>query len=237
MLEHSLSTNTTSYSLFIRVHSEGFSLSVFDESNSLLSARKVNTALFSLSMDDIISLFNDETKLNYKNIGIVCESDSYTIIPADIFNIENAADFLHFEHKPVENESILFNKIPAFDIVNVFSIPTTIHKALNFLFPDSSIEHHLSWFLKEKIKLQNENSLYIWTRVNMLDILALKKGKLELINSFNYQTTEDFVYFTLNIFDKLSLETETDPVFLFNSDNKPELRNLLSKYVTVSVIN
>ena len=137
MLEHSLSTNTTSYSLFIRVYSEGFSLSVFDEYNSLLSARKVNAALFSLSMDDVISLFNNETKLNYEKVSITCESDSYTIVPADIFNIENVADFLHFEHKPVENESILFNKIPAFDIVNVFSIPTSIHKALNFIFPET----------------------------------------------------------------------------------------------------
>ena len=233
MLEHLLSTNTTSYSLFIQVHSEGFSLSVFDEYNSLLSARKVNAALFLLSMDDLISLFNNETKLNYENVSITCESDSYTIIPADIFSIENAADFLHFEHKPVENESILFNKIPAFESVNVFSIPATIHKALNFLFPDSTIEHHLSWLLKEKIRLQNEDSLYIWRRINMLDTIVLKNSKIELINSYAYQTPEDFVYFTLNIFDKLSLETEKDSVYLFNADNKPELRNLLSKYVTV----
>ncbi len=233
MLEHTLSTNTTLYSLSVRIHSEGFSLSVFDESNSLLSAKKVNAALFSLPLDDVILLFENETKLYYKDVSIICESDTYTILPTDVFSIENAADFLYFEHKPTENESILINKIPAFDIVSVFSIPATIQKAMNFLFKESTIEHHLSWLLSEKIRLQNENSLYIWTRINRLDIIALKNSKLQLINSFSYQTPEDFVYFALNVFEKLSLDTEKDTVYLFNAENKPELRNLLSKYVTV----
>lgn len=226
--------NTTgnSYNLSIRINSDGFSLSVFDESESLISAQHVSATLFTLSSEEIVKIVGAETQLNYHNIKLICESDKYIFIPTPIFTPEKATDFLTFQHKKEKNERVVCNTIPAWETVNTFTIPATLEQALSRLFPGTSIEHQVSWLLTNKIKPQTGNSVSIWVRQKKMDIIALKEGKLQLLNSFNYQTPEDFTYHTLNIIEQLSLEIEKCKVFIYNVEKKPELKMLLEKYVT-----
>lgn len=227
-------TQSTAYSLSIRIDSDGFSLSVFDKSDALLTSKRVDAGLSVLTPEQIVDLINTETQLNFKNIKVIIESDTYVIIPLDLFNIEEAADYLFLEHKPTKTDSILFNKVPECGIVNVFAIPGKIHDALNHLFPDAEIEHHLSHFISEDVKFKNENCVYCWARNKKLDVVALKAGKLQLINSFFYQTPEDFLYFTLKVYEKLSIDMHKSPLFLFNAEKKSEIKSLLEKYLTVN---
>lgn len=233
---YQLTDSTTAanfYRLYLRMASDGFSLSVFDQANTLLSAKKVSAALYSLSLEELITLIETETTLNYQHIYIIVESELYTIIPDAIFRIDEATDFLQLEHKPTKTDSILFNKIPSMGIVNVFAIPGTLHNALTHLFPGEVIEHQISWFIADKVKIRNESCVYAWVRNKTFDVVAVKDGNLQLINSFSYLTPEDFSYFTLNIFDKLSLDIQECPVYLFNAGNKPELAKTLEKYALV----
>jgi hypothetical protein len=101
------------------------------------------------------------------------------------------------------------------------------------MFPDAIIEHHLSYFLNEFVKLQNGNSVYIQIRNNIMDVVIITNGGIQLINSYSFNTPEDFTYYTLNLFDTLLLDTENCKVFLYNSDNKPELQKTLGKYLDV----
>ena len=226
-------TTIKQYFLSIRLRSDGFNLSVYDESSMLLSSKKVSKSLFSLSTDEIIKLLTPEKQLNYRTVRLICESDTYTFIPAPFFKLEEAADILHFQFKPVKTDQIILNRIPKWDTVNVFSIPKTVHQALNQLFPDAIIEHHLSYFLSECVKIQSENNVYIQIRSNTMDVVVITSGAIRLINSYNFNTPEDFTYYTLNLFDKLPLDTENCRVVLFNSDTKPELQKTLEKYMEV----
>ena len=227
------STMIKQYFLTIRLSSDGFNVSVFDESSMLLSSKKVSNSLFSLSTDDIVRIMTPETQLNYRTVRLICESDTYTFVPAPFFKIDEAADMLHFQFKPVKTDQIILNRIPKWDTVNVFSIPKTVHQALTRLFPNAIIEHHLSYFLSECVKLPGENSIYVQVRSNMMDVVVISSGMIQLINSYNFNTPEDFTYYTLNLFDKLDLDTENCRVVLFNSDKKPELQKMLEKYLDV----
>src|ERR1035437_6633416 len=202
------STNSSLYSLHIRICSAGFTFSVFDESNSILSIKKVTALIASLSLNDIIDIIKRETQLYYRNINLIYESDIYTIIPESIFMSENAGDLLYLQHKPETNDLILYNVIHNLGIVIAFAISGSVQKALSQIFPHTAIEHHLSFVLTDKIKQQNENGIYIWVRSKTLDVIAFKNSKLHLVNSFGYLTPEDFTYFTLNIFEQLSLDIE-----------------------------
>lgn len=224
-------TPVNSYNLSIKINSDGFTLSVYNEANSVLSAKKINAPLHSMTFEEVLNLFKLETQLNYTTLRIVYESDKYTIIPADFFIEEEAVDFLSLEHELENNEKILFNKIASFDIVNAFAIPVTLDNALFLLFPDTVIEHHISYLLTDIIHSQTESCLYCQVQDKTQDIIVLKSGKIQFINSFSYQTPEDFMYFTLTIFKKLLLNTA--PVYLVNAENRPELKEMLEKYVTV----
>jgi len=227
------STTIKQYLLSIRLSAEGFNLSVFDDSSVLLSSKKVTKSLYALSSDEIIKILTPEILLNFRSVRLICESDTYTFIPAPIFKIEEAADLLHFQFKPVKTDQIILNRIPKWDTVNVFSIPKTVHNAITHLFPKAIIEHHLSYFLTECVKPLGESCVYIEVRGNIMDVVVISKGAIQLINSYSFNTPEDFTYYTLNLFDKLPLDTENCKVVLFNSEKTPELLKMLELYLEV----
>ena len=234
MEQHTGSTISNQYSLSIRIGSDGFSLSVIDESNTLLSTKTIPVILASLPIEEIANLINKETQINYRNIRLVYESDLYAFVPAPVFRSNEAADYLNFQQTINKNDIVLYNYLPVWDTVNVFAIPKTIQTALSQLFPNTIIEQHLSYFLSTQVKTQHENSIFIWTRPKMMDVIVFKNGKLNLLNSFSYQTAEDFTYHTLNIIDQLSIDTEKCKVRLFNAEKKPELQSTLGKYLEIN---
>ncbi|MFT3754286.1 MAG: DUF3822 family protein [Paludibacter sp.] len=229
-------TAENSYILSIRINPDGFSLLINDESGSLLSTQHVSTALINLSVEEIVRIISLEAPHYYKKVILICESDKYIFIPTPFFKKEEAVDFLYFQHKKDKHERIMYNYISDWNTVNVFAVPAAIEQAMARLFPESLIEHQLSWLLKNRIKTQQSSSLYVWVRSKMLDVIALKDGKLQLMNSFGYQTPEDFSYHTLDIIEQLSLDIEKCNVNLFNSEKKPELARILEKYVTVNCL-
>ena len=228
-----VTTKNNHYSLSIRFSSDGFSLLIFDELKILLTTKKIPVELNSISYEEIINLLLEdvETILNIKNVRLIYESNHYAFVPASIFKVENAADFLFFHDKLNKNDSICYNKIPGWDIVSVFAVPKALLEALTHLFPRLELEHHLSWFLTEKIKLNDESCIQIWLRPKIMDIVVMNKGNIQMINSYDYQTTEDFTYFTLNIFQQLALNKEEYKVKLYNSGNCPELKLQLQKFL------
>jgi hypothetical protein len=228
------STNTSLYSLYIQIGSLGISVSVFDDSYTLLSQKKISVSIITLSTNELVEIVKKETQLYYRKIKLIYESDIYTLIPDSIFSTENVKDFLYLQHKAEPNEKILYNKIFNWGVVVAFTIPVSIHNALNQVFPYITIEHHLSFVLTDKVKKQNETCIYIWVRSKMMDLIVFKNGKLILVNSFAYQTPEDFTYFTLNVYEQFSLDIDKCNVFLLNADKKPELQKTLDKYLVVS---
>jgi len=225
------STILTNY-LIIEIDAEGISLSVFDKPNHLFSGKRIESDVYTIKRDELHNLLKVETDLNINKVDVIVESYQYCIIPTDIFKPEEAIDFLLFEHKPAPTDSILYNKIPEFGIVNVFAIPESVLDVVNQLFPQTAIEHHLSRFITENLLLQYENCLYCNARSKKFDAVVVKNGKLALINSFEYKTPEDFLYFVINIYDKLSLNQQKHPVYLQNNTNNQRIEQILKTYLT-----
>lgn len=227
--------NNSLYNLSIRICLDGFSLYVYDQSKVLISFKNVAALLFSLSSEEIFKLLTEETLLNYKSVRLICESENYTFIPTLFFKSEEAIDYIQFQAKLPKSDQVIINRIPAWDTVNVFSIPKTLFSAITHVYPNAIIEHHISYFLSEWVKLQTDSIVYNWVRSNIMDIVVISNGALKLINSYKFITSEDFTYHTLDLYDKLSLDIENCKVVLFNTDKKPELQKTLEKYVTVIV--
>jgi len=226
-------TVENAYNLSIRISSDGFSLFVNDKYGLQISSKTLTVPMFSLPAEELVKLLSIETQLNYQNIRIVCESDIYLFVPEPVFKPEEASVFLNFQHNLQKSDSVIYNTIPTWNTVNVFAIPSTLHQAIAELFPKLKIEHQMSYLLTDKIKFQQENSLHVWSRPRMQDIVILKEGRLQLMNSYSYQTSEDFCYHTLNVIEQLSVDTEKCNVYLYNTEQKPELAKLLNNYVTV----
>jgi len=223
------------YSLSIRFSSDGFSLWVDDISGFLISSKTIARPFISLSKNDIVKIIEHEADalLNYQNIRLIYESDFYTFVPSTLFEIGNEIDFMFASNKIDKKDCIISNQISNWETVNIFSLPINLRDAINQLFDNVNIEHHLGYFLTEKIKLRNESGVNIWVRSKIMDVVVIINGNLHLINSFNYNSTEDFTYFTLNIFDQLSLDTNFCKLKLFNTEGNNEIQNIIQKYIKV----
>lgn len=221
------------YSLSIRFSSDGFSLCVYDELGHLLSKKNVSLPLFSIKEDAIYEsmVHEAETQLEFKNTRLLCESDVYTLIPTVFFQPETASDYLYFEREKGKNESVIINQLPAWESTLIYALPQPLHNALKRVYPNVAIEHHLASFLSDTVKDRNKSGMNIWMREKMLDVVLITNGKLTLMNSYSYNTPEDFTFFVLNIFEYLSLDTETCKVHIYNAGKDTEIRNLLQKYL------
>ena len=233
MEDSTVSNQNNQYSLSIRFGSDGFSLLIYNEFKKLLTTKKVTAELVALNYEEIINLLLEdvETILNIKKVRLIYESDHYAFVPSAIFKADEAGSFLFFQEKLNKTDKVVYNKLPNWDVVNVFTVPNVVHEALTHLFPRLEPEHHLTWFLLEKIKLNDESCVQIWIRPKLMDVLVMNKGNIQLINSYDYQTTEDFTYFTLNIFQQLALNKEEYKTKLYNSENCPELKLQLQKFL------
>ena len=221
------------YSLSVRVCLNGFSLSMLDQAGATLVSREVPASLYQMRKEEVIELFQTKAGVvpsDYSEVQLIAESDLYVFVPAPLFNLQCIDDYFYFQHERDKTQIVLFNRIPVWDTVNVFSIPLALHEALNELFPDSAVAHQLSDLLSGKIKTK-EDCIHIGVRPKMLDAVVLKSGTLSLINSFAYQTAEDFTYFVLNIFDQLKLDTEKVAVRLYQRNNSADFKDLISMYV------
>ena len=221
------------YRLSIRFSSDGFSLLVHDKTNLLISSKKVAAPLFSITKNELIEIIEKETGdlLNYSDIRIICELDNYVFVPAPLFEIGNESDFFQLEHKLDIKDCILFNEIASWETVNIFSIPKNLKDAFTHLFKNRPIEHNLSYFLTDQVKQRNDTVAQIWVRPTLMDIVLLVNGNIHLINSFTYNTPEDFTYYTLNLYEQLSLDTDTCKVKLFNVGGNNVIQKMLQKYV------
>ncbi len=226
-------THNNNYSLSIRFHSDGFSFYVYDESEKLLSKKEIKNPVLAATEQAIYKTVSNEpeSQLAFKNIRLICESDVYTLIPTEFFEEATASDFLHFEREKEKNEKIIFSVLEYPKNTLISAIPLHFYNAMRKLYPEVKVTHHLDELLSEKLKNYEKDSLHVLARNNAIDIIVFKNNNIELINSYSYSTPEDFVYFTLNIFEKLSLDNETLQTQIYNLGSKDEIKELLKKYI------
>lgn len=225
--------NTNQYNLSIRLNSDGFYLFVTDERNSLLSSKKTSFDIFNHSKEDIIEKLLQEQilNINYQTVRIIVETDNYTCIPDSMFDEEHIYDLLHLQHHQITpTDCVKFNLLLAWNAVLIYSIPNQLNEVLTEVLPEINIEHHLYSFINDKVALDSEQNLYVWLRHQTIDILALEKGNLLLINSYDYKTKEDFVYHILNAAKQLSFDREKCNINIYNTDQQPELAELAAQY-------
>lgn len=226
--------NNNSYSLSIRFSSGGFSLYAYDENNNLLSSRTESEELFSKSKEEIIEILSkiDELNLNFRNVRIILETEIYSILPIAVYTPENEFHLLKLHHSNItHDDKILTNELTAWDAILIFSVPGQLHAVLSGIAPEVSIEHHIPAFINDYVELENDKNVNVWLRSNHMDVVVLEKWNLIFINSFEFKTDEDFIYFILKVYEKLELETEQCGLKIHNVKKRTSLTDLASKYI------
>lgn len=225
--------NKYQYNLSIRFTSDGFSLFVTDVKNSLLSSKKTLFDITNQSKEELIEKLLQEQVLdiNYQSIRIIVESDYYSCIPESMFDEKHIFDLLQLQHHQIAaTDCIIHNSLLAWNAVLAFTIPNQLYEVISEILPEINIEHHLYAFINDKVALNTGQNFNVWVRRQKMDIVAMERGNLILVNSYDYKTKEDFAYHLLNATKQLSFNQEECNLNIYNTDQQPELVELTAKY-------
>lgn len=229
-----------SKTLSIQVSLNGFSFCVTNEHQEIIAIEQDNFGLQlnpEQVLDKIKYLFdtNPILKTDFKAVEVIHQNDLYTLVPKALFNLNILQDYLKYNCKILENDFIAYDELDQHEIVTVYVPYTNIN---NFFFDNfgSFTYKHSSTILTSSLLLQEKNSDHTTVFANMneksFDLIVINKGKLTLINTFNYETKEDFLYYTLFTTEQLSINPEDfELIFLGNIKQESEYYKIAHKYV------
>jgi len=197
----------------------------FDEQKNPLEIEKLLVAEF-----ETTTLLQQE----FKQVNLIHQNNICTFVPKGLYDENNLIDYLKFNNKIFESDYIVADEIATKEIMSVYVPFVNIN---NFFFDRfGSFEYHHASTIVVKQLLQlattNTNKLYCNVSPTSFELIHIKNGELNIFNSFEFDTKEDFIYYILFTIEQLQLDTETiDLILLGDIGLDDELYSILYQYI------
>lgn len=142
---------------------------------------------------------------NFKSVCFVYSFPQSVLVPFSIYKSENKKAMMNMMFGDLEsNETILTDVIPGVSMYNCYRIRTATIEVIQSLFKSSSTHHQYSLILNTPVDEGNKMSVIFYARKVVVNLIM--NGRHELINSYNYQSSEDISYILLNIKQQFALK-------------------------------
>ncbi len=232
--------STISNTLSIQVSLNGLSFCTIDNNRQITAIVKDNFGI-QLTPEQVLGKIKhifDTTptlKNNFKTVEVIYQNDLYTLVPNALFDPNILKEYLKYNIKVLENDFIAYDELNQHDMVTVYVPYTNIN---NFFFDTfgSFTYKHSSTILIGSLLSQEKNSDSVTVFANMneksFDLIVINKGKLILVNTFNHETREDFLYYLLFTVEQLKLNPENfGLIFLGDIQKDSRYFDLANRYI------
>ncbi len=233
--------NSKDYSLYLEIGFDVFSFCILDSVRNKFIVLKMfpiqkayNDVVLCEKVHEIFEQ-NELLKSSYKNISASFVNNKYTLMPAPLFEKEKAYTYLSFNHTVEESETVSSDYIKNIDTYVVFSIPKAIADLLNKLFPQVQVHHFVSPLIESVIsqyKNQSKRKVFVHVQSSHFEVIVTEGKKLVFFNTFQHQTSEDFIYYLLFVCEQLHLNPEElELVLIGEIEKNSALYQILFKYI------
>ena len=188
-------------------------------------------------LDALKQLFNTEKILQntFTSITIIHDNELATLVPKPLFNEDCIADYLKFNSKILISDFIAYDEIVTNDSVNVYVPYVNINNFIYDQFGAFTFKHISTVLIEEILHLEKNASspkVYVNISENHFETIVVNNAKLLLYNSFEYNTSEDFIYYLLFTTEQLNLNPETFHLVFIGAISKEDaLYNMAYKYI------
>jgi hypothetical protein len=224
-----LSLDGFSFSIYNKIQNEIGAFVVYEFENNSISPYKHLELVEQLYKQDVL------LQAKYDSVSVAHLNNLVTQVPKPFFDKNNLANYLQNTIKVLENDFITYDEVINTEIINVYIPFVNIN---NFLLDKygTFIYKHSSTILIEKLlnnyKNLEDNFYFVNISKNNFEIIVFKNKKLELFNSFNFNTKEDFIYYILFTAEQLNLNPEELKLVLLGEiEKESELFTILYQYV------
>ncbi|HEX8545792.1 MAG TPA: DUF3822 family protein [Cytophagaceae bacterium] len=175
---------------------------------------KINSTEELISQLELIFDDNHILKAGYwKEIKLAIKNPEFSLIPDSLFDKKYLKEYLSLNCQLTdkENEEILYYRQNSTEAVNIFKADGKIIDWFLKSYPYHNITviHHTSSLIEGLLQNyvnKDERSVFAYIENKLLTLVVVNNRKLEYCNSFQFISTEDFVYYVMLVYDQLQLD-------------------------------
>jgi len=220
MVQTTSKKNKTSHILSILIAQDGLSFCVLNEANHQIENYFSKDFEDSSSPEKLLVELQNAFKIHLveeiqqKNIKVklIHANNLYNLVPKAYFSENNLADYLKFNIKILQTDFMAFDELKTMETNCVYVPYANINNFIFEKFGEFGFSHSATLFtdfcLLDGKNKEKEQLVYLNVRKTTFDICVIKSGQLQLMNSFEYFTSQDFIYYVLFCLEQLQLNTE-----------------------------
>ena len=230
-----------SYFLSAQLGKDGLYLAVMDLTNNNYLALEEHTFegvqnMFQLKTEFENSIENSALiKADFEKSVIGIINEHVSLVPEALFDEQHKSDYLELAHGKLSDFTIYEDGLINTRARNVYAVPNLISSSISEKIPSAQIRHYSSSLidgLSLEYKRREGEIVVLHVQYSHFEILFFRDGVLQFYNSFNYTTAEDFIYYTLFVFEQLELNADKITVDVFGEIvEDSSVYQLLYKYV------
>lgn len=157
-------------------------------------------------------IFGDELLAKeWSETFIVYNFPESTFVPEIFFDGGPVHEFTELIYGNLNKGLFMSEKVPWWDMYNVYRLPADAQKMLHYKFPSAKQWHYYSLLLKSYKKYnvaEKPEILQVAFGEERMIVSVYKKGQLQLVQNFLYSTPEDVLYHLLNCCRQLDISLQ-----------------------------
>lgn len=234
-------SKTSEYQLFLQISKSGLSYTIFNTQTSTFIG--FESFLFNDIYNDysILNPLNqviEETillKKSFNKFVVSYVNNRTTLIPKPLYKAEELKKYHLFNFTEQEEDVYLSDYVLNLSAYNIYSIPDFIVNMFKNL-DNVSFRHFSTALIEASLLHAKKTNALSLIDVHVLpqsfQIISIKNQTLELYNSFNYQTSEDFIYYLLFVLNQLNIKSNEAIIRLTGEvDKNSAIYDMLYKYI------
>jgi hypothetical protein len=204
--------------LAIQVSLNGLSFATFDTlTNKATMLQKIDLGKVNVTTK-IEDLFAEafqkhpELKASYDEVVIIHSNNLSTFVPTALFDEEYLGSYLQFNTKVFETDFFAFDELGNYEMNNVYIPYVNMNNYFIDQFGTFDYKHANTVLVNKLLDLsKNKEELQLFVHISdaHFEIVVIQNQKLQLYNSFDYKTPEDFIYYILFTAEQLHLNPES----------------------------
>ncbi len=180
-------------------------------------------------------LAHEELQENFDEVLVIYATNFYALVPTPLFDRTKASDYLKLNSKILANDFVAFDTIENNDLTIVYIPYININNYLYECYGLFKYFHASTLLLTYILNIEKhlkQDKVYLNITNSLFDIIVIKNGDLELCNSYEFKTPEDFIYYILFCLEQLKLNPDTIEFIMSGDiDKKDPNFKILYKYV------
>lgn len=203
--------------LVIQVSLNGLSFATFDTlMNKPQTLKKIDLGKFNVNtkIEDLFAEAfqnNPELKAGYDEIVIIHNNNLSTFVPTALFDEEYLGSYLQFNTKVFETDFFAFDELANYEMNNVYIPYVNMNNYFIDQFGTFDYKHANTVLVNKLLDLSKNNEerkMFVHVSDTHFEIVVIQNQKLQLYNTFEYKTPEDFIYYILFTAEQLQLNPE-----------------------------